>query len=156
MLTPKTVTWIVVADGARARILVHDSHAGALRELAAEARERPAPRSAEIGSDEPGRTYASARGGARHALEPRSDPHREEERLFARELAGRLDAAARDGRFDKLALVAPAKALGDLRGELAEPTRRRVVAELHKELTGLALPELKAHLAKGLAGTLTP
>jgi protein required for attachment to host cells len=87
----KTITWVVVADGARARLLVNEGPGKGLDELPdGEMAAEHAP-SRDIQADRPGRTFDSA-GEGRHAKEPPTDPHRDAKRRFAREVAGRLTA----------------------------------------------------------------
>ncbi len=146
----KTVTWVVVADGAHARLLVNEGPGRGLEalpggELAAE----HAP-SRDINADRPGRTFDST-GQGRHAKEPPTDPHRDAKRRFAREVAGRLDAAHKRGDFDRVVLIAPPQALGDLRGHLSKGVQAKVSGELAKDLTHLPIHELPDHVGAVLA-----
>ena len=70
----------------------------------------------------------------RHAIEPRIDPHRELKRDFAKELAEMLDKRLSEKAFDRLVIVAPPKALGDLRAALSAQVKPLVYAELDKDL----------------------
>ena len=83
-------------------------------------------------------------------MEPRVDWHEFEKHLFAKSLAAQLNKSAQKKAFGRLALVAPAKVLGDLRAALSKQTGEMVVAELSKDLTGIADRELPAHLEKVL------
>lgn len=138
-------TWILIADGARARVL---SFTGAPRivrpvaELDVRASHLP---SHLLGDDRPGRVYES-HGAARHAFDPRTDPHREAEARFARQLADMLEDCRAKAMFDRLAIIAPPIMLGDLRKALGAKTRRAVVAEIHKDLTKLPDKEILRHL----------
>ena len=138
-------TWIVVADGARARILEQAAWRQPLElveDLEDEAARR---RPREIESDDRGRVFD--RGGpGRHAMETPTDPQRHEKERFAKQLAGRLNQAAHGGRFDRLVLVAAAQMLGDLRRELDKGAADRVSHELAKDLTAVSIHELPRHL----------
>lgn len=140
-----STTWILVADGARAQILVNEGPGKGLKPAHDFA--VPHPPSREIGADRPGRVHESLGDGTRHAMEPRVDWHRFEKRLFARDLAKHINKAAYQGAFDRLVLVLPAKSLGDLRAQLDKDTRARVVAELSKDLTNVPRRELPGHLS---------
>jgi hypothetical protein len=59
--------------------------------------------SRDLKSDKPGRSYSSARGGMRHALEPPHDYHKLEKHRFTALLA---EACGRR-EFDQLILVSP-------------------------------------------------
>lgn len=145
----KTVTWILVGDGKRARILVNEGPGKGLRLVNDGEFATVLHPSREIGSDRPGRTQESATA-ARHAITPRVDWHRFEKTKFARSMAKLLDQAAARRAFDRLVLVAPPRTLGDLRAALAEDTRARVMAEIDKDLTHEGLNELAAHLAAAM------
>ncbi len=152
----KLKTWFVVADGARALILKQDGANGRL-ERVDELEEALARRRArKLVSDKPGRALESvgfqrygaapARMMMRHALAPRTDPHRLEKERFIDGLARRIDAACANDEFDRLVVAAPAKALGDLRRALGEGARERLVKELPKDLTKVPAAELAGHL----------
>jgi len=146
----KHVTWVLVADGQRARILQNDGPGKGLAPVPPGEIGHANPPTREQGADRPGRTQESV-GGARHAMEPRADWHRAEKARFAAELAGRLERAARDDAFERLILIAPPQPLGDLRKALPESVRARVAAEIDKDLTHAADAEVARHLAAVLA-----
>jgi len=140
----KKVTWILVADGARARILKNEGPGKGLQPAVDEEFHHELPRTHEMGTERPGRVHESA-NATRHAVEP-VDWHRFEKEKFAKEMAKILDKAAAGGAFDRLVLVAPPRTLGDLRGALAAATRKKVTGELDKDLTQITLGELPEHL----------
>lgn len=146
MLTPKKTTWVLVADGARARILANEGPKTGLVPVPGTARSQHIPTTTEMGSDRPGRSFSSASAGARAAIEPRIDWHEFEKHKFAKQIAGLLDTACVAGDFDHLVLVAPAATLGDLRASLADQTRAKVSGELAKDLTKHSLADLPGHL----------
>ena len=138
-------TWIVVADGARARVYRsagRDQHLAAVEGLDLTADHA---RSHEIGTDRPGRSVES-HGHARHAVEPRSDPHRELKRTLAVTLAEMLEEKLRQRAYERLVLVAPPQMLGDLRAALAASVRHVVAAEIGKDLTRTPMHEIAGHL----------
>jgi len=138
-------TWILIADGARARILLNEGVGKGLKP--AVDREFEASRAAtrELGSDRPGRTFESA-DGSRHALAPRTDWHQQEKQKFTRHMARILDTAARLRTFDRLVLVGPPETLGILRQALKPGTRKLVSAEVAKDLVNIAPADLSRHL----------
>ncbi len=139
-----TRTWILIADGGRARVLEQVGKGHPLAEVSGMTRSIDLPRSHDLGDDQPGRTEASV--GGRHSMEPRSDPHRELKRKFAHELADMLAQKLGAKAFDKLILVAPPVTLGDLRAALAEPARKAVSGEVASDLTKTPDHEVAAHL----------
>lgn len=61
---------------------------------------------------------------------------------FGRELAGHLNAEVAAGRYDRLAIVAPARMLREIRSHLSKAAQVNVVAQLDKDLTKVANHEL--------------
>jgi protein required for attachment to host cells len=142
--------WVLVADGARARIL-RDAVQGVRlpsereeEELLFHSEQRQLR---EIMADKPGRSFAST-GARRSAMAYHSDPVRDGERAFAAKLAEALDRRRRDGDFDELVVVAAPQMLGDLRQAFPESLREVVVAEVDKDLTKLPAHELRDAIAK--------
>ena len=142
----KSVTWILVADGARARILRTEGWGSGLSPVSAEI-EGDNRATRDIGADRPGRVHDRA-GQGRHAMEPRVDWHEFEKQLFAKRVADHLNRAAKQNAYDRLVLVAPPKALGGLRAALDKQTANRVIAELDKDLTHVSDHDLPGHLEK--------
>ncbi len=141
----KKTTWVVIADGARARIVATEGPGTGLvplREMESAASRTP---TRELGVERPGRAFESA-DVMRHAIEPRVDWHRFEKQQFARDIAAIVDGALGRRRFDTLVLVAPPRTLGDLRKALAPGTRAKVTAELAKDLTNVPLHALPRYL----------
>jgi protein required for attachment to host cells len=131
-------TWIVVADGARARFfsLAEDGR----KLVAARTADMVAPQSRrhtrDLVSDRPGRSFSSSRAGLRHSFEPTHDPHKLEKHKFTAALADMLDEACQRKDFDRLVLVAPHRSLGELRGLLSERVQRCIRKEIARDLTG--------------------
>lgn len=138
MLKPKRPrTWIVVADGARARFFVPSDDGKKF--VAARQADMVAPESRgharDLKSDKPGRSFASSRSGVRHAVEPMHDPHKLEKHRFSAALAEVLDGACGRREFDRIILVAPRRSLGELRGLLSARVQRGIAKEVAKDLT---------------------
>ncbi|MDZ3838360.1 MAG: host attachment protein [Rhodospirillales bacterium] len=149
----RKVTWVLVADGARARLLTRTTKTEPfVPALDHEFIGSNIP-SREIDADRPGRSFDSA-GDGRHAMEPPIDPKRKRKADFAKELAALLDVEAKRGSFDQLVVVAPPQALGDLRAEFTEAVRGRVVEEINKDLVEATVEELTARLDEALVGTM--
>lgn len=143
----RTVTWYLVADGARGRIFANDGPGKGLYPAVETefAIERP-ERTHDIVSDREGRSTGPA-GGSRHSMNAPTDPHEHEETAFLRQLASRLGEMGQENLYDRLVIVAAPRALGDLRAQLPRAAREKVTAELDKDLTRLAPAELAKHLA---------
>ncbi len=144
------VTWILIANGARARLFSNDGPGHGVTLVSDEVLVGVNLPSREIMSDRPGRTFDSV-GAGRHAKEPRTDPREIEKRSFTHELAAMLDDGLKQGKFERLVLVAPPGELGFLRAELSPAVRKRVSAELNKDLTRMAPSEIPDHLGAVMA-----
>ena len=138
-------TWVLIADGARARILERVGRGDAIHPVFGERYETDLPRSHEIGQDRPGRVHESV-GVARHAIEPRHDPHRGLEVLFAHQLTEILANRYRDGLFERLMIAAPPAMLGHIRRALSKDLKAAVVVEIDKDLTKMPNHDLLRHL----------
>lgn len=145
-----TRTWILVADGAKARIFLNTGPGKGIDELAGDEFVNALPPSRDIGSDKPGRSFNST-GAVRHAIEPAVDLHRDRKRQFLGHIAHYLDKAHRRGDFDRLILVAPPPALGDLRAQMDEKLRAVVSGEIAHDLVEHKLDSVAKHVEKVLA-----
>ncbi|MGZ5915293.1 MAG: host attachment protein [Hyphomicrobium sp.] len=144
-----TTTWILIADGARGRLFANRGPGKGL-ELLDESLDADHRATHDIVDDRLGRTHESV-GASRHAISARHDPHRELKRDFAVRLAKMLDRRRSEHAYDRLVLVAPPSALGDLREALSDSVRSLVRAELDKDLTKTPIAELPEHLGAVLA-----
>lgn len=143
-------TLIVIADGARARFLEHGAIGRPLAPAAAEAMEGDRRPTHELGVERPGRTHDRF-GPGRHALEPRADWHDLEKTRFAAAVAERIGELKRNGRFDRIVLIAAPRALGEIRAALAGDVSAIVVAEIAKDLTHATDEEVARHLGTVMA-----
>jgi len=145
-----TRNWIVIADGAKARILENDGPGKGLNARPVDELRHALPPSRDIDADRPGRTH-DRMGPGRHAMEPPTDAHREEKRRFADEIARHLNDAAQAGSYDRLVLVAAPKTLGDLRQALSKEAAAKLDGELAKDLTKIPDHDLPGHLGEVIA-----
>ncbi|WP_284269169.1 host attachment protein [Mesorhizobium huakuii] len=140
--------WVLVADGARARILRDVLSAGEPSgdgdDLVFKAQRRQLR---EIMADKPGRSFASV-GTRRSAMEYHSEPVREEDRAFASTLADTLQNHHLAKDFDRLVVVAAPQMLGDLRQAFPESLRKVIAAEIAKDFTKLSALELRDAIRK--------
>ncbi|VAW18780.1 hypothetical protein MNBD_ALPHA12-2305 [hydrothermal vent metagenome] len=139
------ITWILIADGARARILEHKGLGSGVAALKGMEFSAERLKSSEIMADKPGRAFAS-NGASRSAIEPKTDPVAKREADFMAMLAGVLNEKQTSAAFDRLVLIAAPRALGDLRKSLSEPVREIIYAELAKDLTKTPNDKIGKHL----------
>ena len=152
-MTKHETTWLVVADGRRARIYSARSGDVGLTELHALIGDaRPTH---EIGTDRPGRVHESATT-ERHAMAPRVDWNRQAKQQFAGEVAALVNGAGLKKSYDRLVVVAPAEALGDLRKALDKHALDKLDAAIDKDLTKLTPHELVNHLSDALPRLQSP
>lgn len=146
---PRTTkrTWILIADGGRARVLQSMGGGQHLEEVVGLVQAIDLPASRDIADDKQGRSYDSV-GAHRHAIERRTDPHRELKRHFAEHLAEMIDAKAAEGALDRLVVVAPAVTMGDLRPAFSKRVLALVTAEIVSDLTKVPDDEIMQHLEK--------
>jgi protein required for attachment to host cells len=144
-------TWALVIDGARCRVLRGLTTKGddALAELVLRSEHRNLR---DIMSDKPGRSFPSAGGGRRSALEYASDPVAEDQRNFIRQVIALLESHRRASDFDKLAVFAEHGMLGHLRQLLPQSLRDRVIREVPKNFLHLPAQELSEVIARELEG----
>ena len=102
------------------------------------------------GSDRPGREFAAAHSTIRSAIEP-TDRHRIEEDRFVRGVCAALGRLVRERAAPALIVVAPPRALADLRKSLRADAKAKVVAEIHKDLTKHPVPDIEQHVLRALA-----
>lgn len=143
---PKRKLWVVVADGARARIFRANGDTHRFEPVLEELYEPARLKGSELLADRPGRTFDSSHDKGRHAMEPDTDPKRVEKEKFAYRLAALLEDALNREEYRELVLAAAPRMLGDLREALSARVRERVVAELDKDLTPLPQAELEERL----------
>jgi protein required for attachment to host cells len=138
------VTWYVLVDGARARIVTRPEATPGYVVVFAEDAAAAHARSRDLMSDRPGHTQESAYSG-RHAIEPRHDAHRLDETRFLRSVVAHINRESARGSFDRLVIYAAPRCLATLRDGLDPPTSRKLYGEYAKDLTKIPLAELPLH-----------
>jgi protein required for attachment to host cells len=127
-------TWIVVADGGEARILLYTARLRGVQQLPNSDFHDPHPPTHELMADRQPRVHESV-GATLHAVEPRIDPHEQRKEQFLARLATHLESAEQHGEFEHLVVVAPATALGELRKDFSPQLQRRLFAEIVHDYT---------------------
>jgi protein required for attachment to host cells len=140
-----TGRWVVVADGARARIFEAHRHAPGLRPVLPYELTINRLRDHDRWSDRAGQTHQSAGHGV-HSMAAQTDPADHEHDLLAREVAAVLTRGRLDHRVDAIVLVASPAFLGRLRHAIDPQTRALVVAEDHHDLSRLPEHELEGRI----------
>ena len=145
----KTVTWVLIADGAQARVLENTGPGKGLKQVEGLDWSIEPLQAQDIVSDRPGsKSGGGAYGGG---MEPRTDPVEHRETEFVKSVAAMLDRQQQKGAFDRLVIAAAPIALGDLRKAITPAVKKTVVAELNKDLTNTPTAQLDQHLEGILA-----
>lgn len=141
-----TVTWVLVANGNKARIFEHAGQKNGLSELEDLEQEITPLNAGDIESDRRGRSFDSGSEG-RSAMEPQTDPVDKREADFVTEVLTRLDEKRAGGAFDRLIIAAAPQALGDIRKAMSEHLSATVSDELDKDLTNVPAPDMAKHFS---------
>ena len=136
---------VLVADG-RKLLFFRNKGDGDYPNLEAETvREQDNPADREQGTDKAGRRM-DANGSHRSAMEE-VNFHDLEEARFAAEAADLLKRRAFANDYEKLIIVAPPTALGEMRKHLHKEVQDRLVGEIAKDLTNHPVPEIEKLIA---------
>ncbi len=138
-------TWILIADGARARLVSVQRQDGAVRIVEEQEFSSDHRANRELGRDKPARVFES-HGVTRHAIEAKTDHHRSLKHEFADEVSELLAEKLAQKRFNRLVIVAPPAALGDLRASLPDAVKSKLVAEIAKDLTKTPNADILEHI----------
>lgn len=139
-----SVTWVLLADGTRAKVFQHKGPGSGLRPVEDLKFEEEPLKAGEIMADRPGRAFSSV-GGGRSAMEYSSDPVAVREANFVRRVAEELERRYEESAFSRLIIAAAPTALGTIRTALSDRVRQVVVTEMPKNLLNMSTPELEKH-----------
>jgi protein required for attachment to host cells len=153
MARPLTLR-IAIADGEHARFVQPDAD-NVLRTIGSLDSSSAHLRSRDIGSDRPGRSFESGTT-ARHGVGQRHDLHAMEMEKFVRLVGEQLSAASGRNEFDELLIVAPPRALHELRGALDAATQAKLVGALEKDLVKTPDHELWPHVREWVSPARRP
>jgi protein required for attachment to host cells len=103
------------------------------------------PPTHEQGSDRPGRAFKRAGTNLRSGVET-TDWHDLEEHRFAQRVATAMEHLVRERKVKALVVVAPPRTLADLRHAFHTDVKRRIIAEIDKDLTKHPAHEIEKHL----------
>lgn len=139
------VVWVVLADGEHARVVMPTVSRGQFATSHSFDSAKAGVRASDLASDSLGRSHESG-DIARHAVAPRTDPHRQAKHDFAVEVAHWIGSEA--DAFERLVVVAPSHALNAIKAALPAPAANKLVGTLAKDLLKTTDRELGAHLAE--------
>ncbi len=142
-----TRTWILLANGGEARILLNEGLNDGVHEISGMEFKNEHPALREVMADKPGRSFDRV-GGGRHAMEYSSDITQEAEQQFAKLLAETLHSGFRAGKFDRLSVTASPSMLAQLRKALPGDVAKSVHSEIDKDYTKIAKNKIADLLRK--------
>jgi protein required for attachment to host cells len=150
---PKTTTWYLVADAARACLYEKAKDRGDINLKQQWKNLDARKKSLELVSDKPGRSFDShtqsthgQTGAPRHSLSQRLTPTEEATLRFAQKMANNLSRERKNGRFEKLVLVAEPKLLGSLKTNLDKETLKLLKATYQKDYSWISESDVLEHL----------
>ena len=129
------ITWLVVANRSRARILEVRARNEAPREAADFVNPAGRVHERDLDSDAAGRFYGKGEREQGHSAPPGESQAEHEVDRFTVELREFLDRARIEKRFAHLWLIAAPAFLGQLRNAFHKPLRHCVELEIDKDLT---------------------
>lgn len=135
-------TYVMVVDGANMSLFRNQGRGLAPNLEPVDQRDNHADRTADIGSDKPGRSFQSI-GKGRSAHEG-SDYHQQEEDRFANAAADKLDGILTDS-ISGILIAAP-HVLGVMRKRLSPATRARIKVEIDRDYAGRSIADITALL----------
>jgi protein required for attachment to host cells len=137
--------FVFVGDGRKALLLRNDGDADLLNLKTEQVFTDQNSPTHEQGTDRPGRAFSSV-GTVRSSVS-QTDWHQLEEHRFAVEVAAMLERTVRDRGVETLVVVAPPRALADLRKAFHPEVKKRIIAEIDKDLTKHPIDQIEKHLA---------
>jgi len=138
-------TWVLIADGGRARLLSTARVAGDDNFVQLAAYDNSEALEAPASTDRPGRSFESA-NATRHAVAEYSELNKQPKLEFADYLADIVNQGAVNEDYSRLMIVAPPTLLGRLRESLSDQAKERLIGSLDKDLTHVGLADLPKHL----------
>jgi protein required for attachment to host cells len=105
------------------------------------------PPAHEQGTDRPGRVFKRAATNRRSSVEI-TDWHELEKHRFVEHVAAAIEKLVRAERVKALVIVAPPRTLAQLRHAFHEDVKKRIIAEVDKDLTKHPISEIEKHLCR--------
>ena len=137
--------FVFVGDGRKALFLRNEGDAQFLNLKTERVFTDRNPPTHEQGTDRPGRAFSSVGPGRSGVTQ--TDWHDLEEHRFATEVAAVLERVVRERSVEALVVVAPPRALADLRKAFQPGVKKKIIAEIDKDLTKHPIDQIEKHLA---------
>ncbi len=138
------LTWILVADKSRARILNAET-ASRIKEIIDLTHPEGRLHEQELTTDLPGKDANKGVPG-KHAFQDKIEPKQQEAIDFAKRIAKYIDEAQNEKKFEQLMIVAEPSFLGILRKQFTDEVKERISFELDKNITTHSIEDIRKHL----------
>lgn len=138
-----TNTWVIVADGTRARFFNRHTNRQ-LEEFEVLVSPENRLHEGDLVSDRQGSIDTA--GAGRHGMGSKNAAKEHEQEVFAKRVAARVEDARKSGQLGRLILVAAPRSLGHIRASLSGPAAELVVHTIDKDFTQLTAEKLADHL----------
>jgi protein required for attachment to host cells len=132
---------LMVGDGRKALLLRNEGTPDQVDLVVIKAFSQISPSTADQGESAPGRTFSSSSVDRRSAYET-TDWHDLAEHEFGKTIASELERVRAEGGLKKLIVVAPPRALADIRKAMTAATQECLIAEVDKDLTKHSIPKI--------------
>jgi protein required for attachment to host cells len=143
-------TWVIAADGSRARIFEVSDDGKKLQEIEDMLNPEGRELDHEIARDYEGRFYGKGERFMAHTNEPDATPKQHKVELFSKHLSRVVDQARKEHRFDKLRLIAPAKFLGLIHHDLSKEAQKMIDVEIPKDISWFEGPDVERYVREHL------
>jgi len=135
---------VVVADGRKMLLFRNEGDEAYPNLTVVDHEEKPVPAREDFATDEPGTMRDYGAGMQQRSSMEETDFHQLEEDRFAADVAEMLRQRALRNEFSKLIVVAPPRALGELRKHYHKEVEARLLGEIPKDLTNRPTDEIEA------------
>jgi protein required for attachment to host cells len=136
---------VFVGDGQKALFLRNAGDAEFPSLTAARAFTDKNPPTHEQGTDRPGRGFKRAATNRRSSMET-TDWHELEKERFAERVASAMEQLVRADDIKEIVVVAPPRTLAKLRLTIHPSIKKRIIAEVEKDLTKHPVADIERHL----------
>lgn len=136
---------VFVGDGQKALFLRNRGDANAPNLAAIHAFVEKNPPTHEQGTDRPGRGFKRANTNRRSSMEA-TDWHELEKEHFIERVASAMEHVVRTDNITAIVIVAPPRTLAELRQTFHPDIKKRISAEVEKDLTKHPVWEIERHL----------
>jgi protein required for attachment to host cells len=136
---------VFVGDGQKALFLRNDGDERSPNLAAVQAFAEKNPPTHEQGTDRPGRGFKRANTNRRSSMET-TDWHRLEKERFVERVASAMEQLVRANNIKAIVIVAPPRTLAELRLSFHPDIKKRISAEVEKDLSKHPVSEIERHL----------